>query len=77
MSRDKSHVSGENPESVSRLLWLRIAAEYQGVSSQTGSTMTTKKGVVVSVDEARACRIAFLVSPGSYSGFTVHEPVRR
>ena len=61
--------------SVSRLLWLRIAAELLGVSSQTGSTMTTKKGVVVSVDEARACIIAFLMSPGSYSGFVVHELV--
>ena len=40
--------------SVSRLLWLRIAPEYQGVSSHTGSSMTNKKGVVVSVDEARA-----------------------
>jgi hypothetical protein len=37
--------------------------------------MTTKKGVVVSVEDARACRIAFLMSPGSYSGFAVHEPV--
>ncbi len=63
--------------SVSRLLWLRIDAEYQGVSSQTGSNMTTKKGVVVSVDESRACRIEFLMSTGSYSGFAVHEPVRR
>ena len=62
---------------VSRLWWLRIAAEYQGVSSQTGSTKTTKKGVVVSVEDARACRIVFLMSPGSYSGFAVHEPVRR
>jgi len=63
--------------SVSRLIWLRIVAEYQGVSSQMGSTITTKKGVVVSVDEARACRIAFLMSPGSYSRFAVHELVRR
>ena len=63
--------------SVSRLLWLRIAAEYHGVSSQMGSTMTTKKGVVVYVDEARACRTAFLMSPGSYSGFALHEPVRQ
>ena len=62
---------------VSRLLWLRSAAIYQGVSSQTGSTMTTKKGVVVSMEEARACRINFLMSPGSYSGFEVHEHVRR
>ncbi len=63
--------------SVSRLWWLRIGAEYQGVSSQTGSTMTIKKGVVVSVEDARACRIVFLMSPGSYSGFAVQEPVNR
>jgi hypothetical protein len=63
--------------SVFRLRWLRIAAEYQGVSSHSGSTMTTKKGVVVSVDEARACRIALLMSPGSHSGFAVHEPLSR
>ena len=63
--------------SVSMLWWLRIAAEYQGVSSQAGSTMATKKGVVLSVEEARACRIAFLMSPGSYSGLAVHKPVRR
>ena len=63
--------------SVSILWWLRIAAEYQGVSSQTGSTMPTNKGVVVSVKEARACRIPFRMSPESYSGFAVHEPVRR
>jgi len=39
--------------------------------------MATKKGVVVFVEEARACRIAFLMSTGSYSGFAVHELVRR
>ena len=63
--------------SASRLWWLCIFVEHQGVSSQTGRTMTTKKGVIVSVEDARACRIAFLITPGSYSGFAVHEPVRR
>ena len=63
--------------SVSKLGWIRIAAEYQGVFFQTGSTKTTKKGVVVYVDEARARRIAFLVSLGSYSRFAVHDPVSR
>jgi len=62
---------------VSRLGRLRIAVEYHGVSSQTGSTTTIKKGVVVSVDEARAWRIAFLTSLGSYSGFATHDPVSR
>ncbi len=63
--------------SVSRLRWLRIPAEVHGVSSQTGSTKTTKKGVVVFSEEERACRTAFLMSSGSYSGLAVHEPVKR
>jgi hypothetical protein len=42
---------------VSRLGWLRIAAEYHGLSSQMGSTRITRKGVVVSVDEARAWKL--------------------
>jgi len=64
--------------SVSRLRWLCIVVEYcYGVSSHTGSTMTTKNGVVGLVDEARACRIAFLMSPGFCSGFVVHEPLSR
>ena len=64
--------------SVASLWCLRIVAQYQGVTSETGSTMITKKGVVVSVDEASACsRIAFLMSPGSYPGLAVHDPVSR
>ena len=47
--------------SVSRLRWLRIAAEDHGVSSHTGRTNTTKCDVVVSVEEASAWRIAFLM----------------
>ena len=62
---------------VSKLGWLRIVAEYHGVFSQTGSTKTNKKGVVVSVDEARAWGITFLMSLGSYSGFAVHDLVYR
>jgi len=62
---------------VSRLGWLRIAAEYHGLSSQMGSTRITRKGVVVSVDEARACSTAFRMSSGSYSGFAMHDPIRR
>ncbi len=45
------------------------------MSSQMGSTMAAKKGIVVSMDEASACRIAFLMSHGSYSGFAMYEPV--
>ena len=63
--------------SVSRSGWLFIVADYQKVSSRTGSTKTTKKGFVVSVDEARAWRIAVLVFPGSYSSFAMHDHVSR
>jgi hypothetical protein len=62
---------------VSRLRWLRIPAEIHGVSSQMGSTKTTKKGVEVSSDEERACRTACRMSSGSYSGLAVQEPVKR
>ncbi len=62
---------------VFRLGWLRISAEYHGVSSQMDSTRITRMGVVVSVDEARAWRIAFRMSPGLYSGFAMHDLVRR
>jgi len=40
-------------------------------------SVVDKKSVVVSVDNVSTCRIAFLMSLGSYSGFAVHEPVRR
>ncbi len=63
--------------SVFRLGWLLIAAEYHGVSSQICSTRAIRKGVVVFVDEARAWKLAFLMSPGSYSGFAIHDPVSR
>ena len=62
---------------VSRLGWLRIATEYHGVSSKTGSTSSAKKGVLAYVDEASAWRIAFLMSPGSYSGFAMNDLVSR
>ncbi len=62
---------------VSTLRWLRIPAEFQGISSQTGRTMTTKKGVVVCSDEPRAWRTAFRMSSGSYSGLAIQEPVSR
>ena len=77
MSRDKSHVSGGDPDECFQVVMAPYRCGIPGISSQTRSTMTTKKGVVVSVDEARSCRIAFRMSPGSYSGFAVHEHVRR
>ena len=63
--------------SVFMLEWPRIVVDDHGVSSHTGRAMTTKSGVVVSVEDARACKIVFLMSPGSYFGFEMHEPVSR
>ena len=61
--------------SVSILAWPRIVADRQGVSSQTGRTMTARNGVVVFVDEAIACRTVVRMSSGSYSGFATHDLV--
>jgi hypothetical protein len=62
---------------VDMLWWLRIAAEFHGVSSQTGRIKTTKKGVFVDSEEASAWRTALSISSGSYSGLAIHEPVQR
>ena len=59
------------------LPWLLIAAEYYGVSSQTGSTITAQNGVDVLVDDVSACRTAFRMSSGSYSGLKEYDPVQR
>ena len=48
-----------------------------GESSHVGSIMTTRKGLSVAVDQARACKTPFLISVGSYSGTDRHEPVHR
>jgi len=48
-----------------------------GESSHAGSIMTSKKGLSVAEEQARACRTAFLISSGSYSGTARHNPVHR
>ena len=57
------------------LVWLRIAADCQGVSSHTGRTVIVNNRVVVSVEDASACRTAVLMSFGLYSGFAMYDPV--
>jgi hypothetical protein len=59
------------------LWWWRIAAEFHGVSSQTGRIKTTKKGVSVGYEEASAWRAAFSMSSGLYSELAIQEPVHR
>ena len=57
--------------------WDSVECVLYGASSGAGSIMTTSKGLSVAVEQARACRTAFLVSRGSCSGTARHEPVHR
>jgi hypothetical protein len=59
------------------LWWPRIAAEFHGVSSQTGRIKTPRKGVSCESEEARACRTALSMSCGSYSWLAIHESDQR
>ena len=63
--------------SVDMLWWPRIAAEFHGVSSQTGSIKTTRKGLSCVLEEERAWRAALSISFDLYSGLAMHEPVQR
>ncbi len=60
---------------VSILPWFLIAGEIHGVSSPKVSAITFKKGVVVLVDEASACKTDACMSSVSYSGLAVQETV--
>ena len=62
---------------VDMLWWPRIAAEFHGVSSQTRSIKTTRKGLSCDYEEERAWRTGLSISSGSYSGLAIHEPVQR
>ncbi len=59
------------------LWWPRIAAEFHGVSSQTGRIKTTEKGLFCDFEEERAWRTALSISSGSYFGLAMHEPAQR
>jgi hypothetical protein len=47
---------------------------FHSASSHAGIIMTTSKGLSVAVEQARACRTAFLVHVGAYSGTARHGP---
>ena len=55
----------------------RIAFDVHGESSHTGRVITTRNGVSVCSEEARAWRTACSMSSGSYSGFAMQEEVQR
>ena len=55
----------------------RIAFDVHGESSHTGRTMTAKNGSFVCSEEAKACKTAFSMSSGSYSGLAMHDAVQR
>jgi len=61
MCPDGIYISVSIPE------WLLNVTDRHGVSSHTRRTKTAMNGGVVSVDEASAWRIAFLILSGSYS----------
>jgi hypothetical protein len=63
--------------SVDIFVWPRIAFDVHGESSHTGRTMTTRNGVSVCSEEARAWRTACSISSGSYSGFAIQDEVQR
>ena len=77
VSGNKTHVPRRGRMRVGMLWWPRIAAEFYGVSSQTGSIKTTRKEVSCASEEERAWRTALSISFGSYSGLAIHEPVQR
>ncbi len=58
-------------------VWPLIAAEVHGESSHTGRVMTARNGSSVCSEEAKACRTAFSMSSGSYSGLAMHDAVHR
>ena len=57
--------------------WMWIAAEFHGVSSQTGSIKTIRKGVSCASEDERAWITTLSISSGSYLGLAIHEPVQR
>jgi len=57
--------------------WPLMATELHGVSFRTGSIKTRTSGVSVHLEEASACRTAFNMSSGSYSGLAKQELVQR
>ena len=67
-------------------IWIRVLGWGGSVSLRSTmgyfprrvrSTRTAKKGILAYVDEASAWRIAFLISPGSCSGFGMHDLASR
>ncbi len=54
VSGGKAHVPRRDPDKGDMLWWPRIAAEFHGVSSQTGSIKTTRKGASCASEEEKA-----------------------
>jgi hypothetical protein len=63
--------------SVVKLRWERMECVIQGESSHAGNIKTTRNGLLVVVEHARALRTAFRRSSGSKSGKARHEHVHR
>ena len=52
-----------------------IDCVLQGESSHVGRIKTTRRGLGDAIEQAIACRTAFRMSSGSYSGLAMHDPV--
>ncbi len=63
--------------SVIKLEWERMECVLQDESSHVGNIKTTRNGLLVVVEYARACRTAFRMSSGSMSGKARHEHIHR
>ena len=48
-----------------------MAVEFHGVSSQPGRISKTNNDVFVDFDDANACKLAFSMSSGPYSGLVM------
>ena len=57
--------------------WPLIAVGFHGVSSQTGSIITTRTWVSAHSKEASACSTALSMSSGSYSELVIQGLVHR
>jgi hypothetical protein len=54
-----------------------IALVLHGESSHACKIRMQRKGVCVFVELVKACKTAFRISAGSYSGLVIHEPDHR
>ena len=60
-----------------KLGWKRMKCVLEGESSHVGNIKTTRNGLLVVVEHARACRTDFHMSSSSKSEKAMHEHAHR